>query len=45
MEYPNGFHPEPMVFEISANGLKLASTSTSTGAAAAIISVPAPRAG
>jgi hypothetical protein len=45
MEYPNGFHPEPMVFEISAKGLKLASTSTSTGAAAAIISAPAPRAG
>lgn len=45
MEYPNGFHPEPMVFEISANGLKLASASTSTGAVAAIISAPAPRAG
>lgn len=45
MEYPNGFHPEPMVFEISANGLKLLTSSSAVGAAGAIVSAPAPRAG
>jgi len=45
MEYPNGFTPEPMVFEISEKGLALASTSTAAGAGAAIVSATAPRAG
>lgn len=45
MEYPNGFYPEPMVFEISSNGLKLVTSASAVGAAGAIVSAPAPRAG
>lgn len=45
MEYPNGFYPEPMMFEISSNGLKLVTAASAVGAAGAIVSAPAPRAG
>jgi hypothetical protein len=43
MEEPNGFHPEPLEFEISEKGLRLAGKDR-IGAAAAIASVT-PRAG
>jgi hypothetical protein len=45
MEYPNGFNPEPMVFEISEKGLALATATSAASAAAGIVSTTAPRAG
>lgn len=45
MEEPNGFHPEPLVFDITAQGLKRILSTSLAGAGAAIISAPAPRAG
>jgi hypothetical protein len=45
MEYPNGFNPAPMVFEISTTGLKLVTSSSMASAGAAIVTAPAPRAG
>lgn len=44
MEEPNGFHPEPLVFEIGEAGVSLKRGSSAI-AASVILSSPAPRAG
>jgi hypothetical protein len=44
MEEPNGFHPEPLTFEITNAGISL-KRSNGTSGAMGILSAAAPRAG